>query len=55
MSVHKLLHLWISQKVLTSAQAFEYSEAIRFAKRGLDYTEEELIEGGRRLGRVGQP
>jgi hypothetical protein len=55
MSVHKLLHLWIRQGVLTSAQAFEYSEAIRSAKRGLDYTEEELIEGGRRLGRVGQP
>ena len=55
MSVHKLLHLWIRQGVLTSAQAFEYSEAIRSAKRGMDYTEEELIEGGFKLGRVGQP
>jgi len=26
---------------------FEYSEAILSAKRGSDYTEEELIEGGR--------
>ncbi|MHB8434810.1 MAG: hypothetical protein ACYDBS_08000 [Acidimicrobiales bacterium] len=55
MSVHKLLHLWIAQGVVTSAQAFEYSEAIRSAKRGLDYTEEELIGGGRGLGRVGRP
>jgi len=53
MSAHKLLHLWIAQGVLTSAQAFEYSEAILSAKRGSDYTEEELIEGGRGPGRVG--
>jgi hypothetical protein len=33
LSVHKLLHLWIRQGVLTSAQAFEYSEAIRHAGR----------------------
>jgi hypothetical protein len=52
-SVHKLLHGWIGQGVLTPARAFEYSEAIRSAKRGFDYTEEELVEG--RLGRVGQP
>jgi len=55
MSAHKLLHLWIAQGVLTSAQAFEYSEAILSAKRGSDYTEEELIEGGRGPGRVGPP
>lgn len=55
MSVHKLLHLWIGQGVVTSIQAFEYSEAIRSARRGPDCTEEELIEGGRGLGRVGRP
>ncbi len=52
-SVHKVLHLWIASGVITSGQAFEYSEAIRSAGRGLDYTEAELIEG--KLGRVGQP
>lgn len=53
LSVHKLLHLWIASKVITSGQAFEYCEAIRSAGRGLDYTEDELVEG--KLGRVGQP
>ncbi len=52
-SVHKVLHLWIASGVITSGQAFEYSEAIRSTGRGLDYTEAELIEG--KLGRVGQP
>jgi len=54
-SVHRLLHLWIAQGVLSSGQAFQYCEAIRLARRGVDYTEEELIEGGHKLGRVGRP
>jgi hypothetical protein len=52
-SVHKLLHLWTCDGVLSSREAFEYCETIRTSGRGLDYTEEELREG--KLGRVGRP
>jgi hypothetical protein len=53
LSVHKLMHLMISQRKVTTAQAFGFADALNRAGRAQDYTAEELASG--RLGRVGQP
>lgn len=53
LSVHKLLHLMISQRKITAAQAAGFADALNRAGRAQDYTAEELASG--RLGRVGQP
>ena len=53
MSIHRLLHNMVRQNTISSARAFEHSEAIRKAKRGPEVTEEELTRG--RLGRIGKP
>jgi hypothetical protein len=53
LSVHKLLHLMISQRKITAAQAAGFADALNSAGRAQDYTAEELASG--RLGRVGQP
>lgn len=52
-SVHKLLHLMISQGKITAAQASGYADALHAANRAQDYTAAELASG--RLGRVGLP
>ncbi|MHB1817804.1 MAG: hypothetical protein ACYCO9_07135 [Streptosporangiaceae bacterium] len=52
-SVHKLLHLMISQGKITAAQASGYADALHAAHRAQDYTPAELSSG--RLGRVGMP
>jgi rRNA-processing protein FCF1 len=53
LSVHKLMHLMISQGKVTAAQAFSFADALNTAGRAQDYTADELASG--RLGRVGQP
>jgi hypothetical protein len=53
LSVHKLMHLMISQGKVTAAQAFSFADALNRAGRAQDYTADELASG--RLGRVGQP
>jgi len=52
-SVHKLLHLMITQRKITAVQAASYADALHIAGRALDYTAAELASG--RLKRVGQP
>jgi hypothetical protein len=53
MSIHRLLHNMIRQDAISSARAFEHSEAIRKARRGPIVTEDDLIKG--RMGRIGRP
>jgi hypothetical protein len=53
LSVHKLMHLMISQGKVTAAQAFSFADALNRAGRAQDYTADELASG--RLSRVGQP
>lgn len=53
LSVHKLMHLMISQGKVTAAQAAGFADALNRAGRAHDYTAAELASG--RLGRVGQP
>jgi predicted nucleic acid-binding protein len=55
MGTHKLLHVLIQGRVISGEEAFRMSEALRAENRGLDYTVDELTEGGRGLGRVGRP
>lgn len=55
-SVHRLLHQWIRDKVIDSRTAKGFADAIQSAGRGADYTEEELMRGGRQaMGRVWEP
>jgi hypothetical protein len=55
-SVHRLLHQWIRDEVIKSSVAKKFSDAMQAAGRGTDYTEQELIDGGRRaMGRVWEP
>jgi hypothetical protein len=53
LSVHKLMHLMISQGKVTAAEAAAFADALHQAGRAQDYTAQELSSG--RLGRVGQP
>ena len=52
-SVHKLIHLMITQGKVTATEAASFADALHRAGRAQDYTAEELASG--RLGRVGQP
>ena len=52
-SVHKLLHLMITQGKVTATQAASFADALHTAGRAQDYTAAELASG--HLGRVGQP
>jgi hypothetical protein len=52
-SVHKLMHLMITQGKITATQAAAFADALDKAGRAHDYTAQELASG--RLGRVGQP
>lgn len=52
-SVHKLMHLMITQGKITATQAAAFADALDKAGRAHDYTARELASG--RLGRVGQP
>ena len=52
-SVHKLMHLMISQGKVTATQAAAFADALDEAGRANNYTVQELASG--RLGRVGQP
>ncbi len=52
-SVHKLMHLMITQGKITATQAAAFANALDKAGRAYDYTAQELASG--RLGRVGQP
>lgn len=52
-SVHKLLHLMISQGKITADQAAAFAKALCSARRAVDYAAAELASG--RLGRVGRP
>ena len=55
-SVHRLLHQWIRDGVVDSSAAKRFADAMEAAGRGTDYTEHELIQGGRRaMGRVWEP
>ena len=55
-SVHRLLHQWIRDKVVDSRTAKGFADAMKAAERGADYTEQELIQGGRKaMGRVWEP
>ena len=55
-SVHRLLHHWIRDTVIDSSTAKGFADAMKAADRGADYTEQELIQGGRRaMGRVWEP
>lgn len=53
LSVHKLLHMMVSQGKITAAEAASFTDALHKAGRAQDYTAQELASG--RLGRVGQP
>jgi hypothetical protein len=52
-SVHKLMHLMITQGKITATEAEAFADALHEAGRAQDYTAQELASG--RLGRVGQP
>ena len=54
-SVHTLLHLLAASNVIPLEEAHGYVQTIRDAKRGPDVTLEELLAGGRAMGRVGMP
>jgi hypothetical protein len=53
LSVHKLIHIMITQQKITASQASGFADALNKAGRALDYTAAELTAG--KLGRVGQP
>jgi polyhydroxyalkanoate synthesis regulator phasin len=52
-SVHKLMHVMITQGKVTATEAAAFADALHKAGRAQDYTAHELASG--RLGRVGQP
>jgi hypothetical protein len=52
-SVHKLMHLMITQGKVAAREAAAFADALHEAGRAQDYTAHELASG--RLGRVGQP
>ncbi|MFE9813202.1 hypothetical protein ACFYRN_43480 [Streptomyces sp. NPDC005227] len=53
LSTHKFLAQMVVGDRLTAERAATFSDALKAAERGSDYTPQDFITG--KLGRVGQP